>query len=99
MNTIELVGVTLPGIPAVIAWVAIAVTGIGIVLHAALIGWGIHVMASSNKSRAQSFEESRRENQRRHEAEAKRHEETMTALMTLIERTGDSPSTRPAGSD
>lgn len=106
MNTIGLIGVTLPGIPAVIAWVAIAVTGIGIVLHAALIGWGIHVMASSNKSRAQSFEESRRENQRRHEAdarrheaEAKRHEETMTALMTLIERTGDSPSTRPAGSD
>ena len=92
MNTIGLVGMTLPGIPAFIAWVIIAVTGFGIVLHAALIGWGIHIMAGSNKSRAQSFEESRRENERR-------HEETMTALMTLIERTGGSPSTRPAGSD
>lgn len=99
MNTIELVGIALPGTPAVIAWVAIAITGFGIALHAALIGWGIHVMASSNKSRDQSFEESRRENERRHEAEARRHEETMTALMTLIERTGGSPSTRPAGAD
>ncbi len=113
MNTIELVGIALPGTPAVIAWVAIAVTGFGIALHAALIGWGIHVMAGSNKGRAQSFEESRRENERRHqadlkryeaeakrhEAEAKRHEETMTALMTLIERTGGSSPTRPAGAD
>ena len=105
MNTVELVGMTLPGVPAFIAWVAIAVTGFGIVLHAALIGWGIHVMASSNRSRDRSLEEARRENERRHQADVRRHEddvrrheETMKALTTLIERTG-APPMRPAGSD
>ena len=105
MNTVELVGMTLPGVPAFIAWVAIAVTGFGIVLHAALIGWGIHVMASSNRSRDRSFEEARRENERRHQAnirrhedDVRRHEETMKALTTLIERTG-APPMRPAGGD
>ncbi len=112
MNTVELVGMTLPGVPAFIAWVAIAVTGFGIVLHAALIGWGIHVMASSNRSRDRSFEEARRENERRHQAEimrheadirrheddVRRHEETMKALTALIERTG-APPMRPAGGD
>ena len=96
MNAIGLVGMTLPGVPAFIAWVAIAVTGFGIVLHAALIGWGIHVMASSNRSRDRSFEEARRENERRHEDDVRRHEETMKALTTLIERTG-APPMRPAG--
>lgn len=98
MNAIGLVGMTLPGVPAFIAWVAIAVTGFGIVLHAALIGWGIHVMASSNRSRDRSLEEARRENERRHEADVRRHEETMKALTTLIERTGPPPM-RPAGGD
>ena len=98
MNAIELAGMALPGVPAFIAWVAIAVTGFGIVLHAALIGWGIHVMASSNRSRDRSLEEARRENERRHEDDVRRHEETMKALTTLIERTG-APPMRPAGSD
>ena len=92
MNTVGLAGMALPGVPAFIAWVAIAVTGFGIVLHAALIGWGIRVMASSNRSRARSFEEARRENERR-------HEETMKALTALIERTGGSSPMRPAGGD
>ena len=96
MNAIGLVGMTLPGVPAFIAWVAIAVTGFGIALHAALIGWGIHVMASSNRSRDRSLEEARRENERRHQADVRRHEETMKALTTLIERTG-APPMRPAG--
>ena len=105
MSAIGLVGVTLPSVPAFIAWVAITVTGFGIVLHAALIGWGIHVMASSNRSRDRSFEEARRENERRHQAnirrhedDVRRHEETMKALTTLIERTG-APPMRPAGGD
>lgn len=97
MNTVGLAGMALPGVPAFIAWVAIAVTGFGIVLHAALIGWGIRVMASSNRSRARSFEEARKENERRHQADIRRHEETMKALTALIERTGGSSPMRPAG--
>ena len=61
-------------------WIAL---GVGLA-QCALIGYGLYLMSKSNDERAEQTKVMREENQQR-------HEESMTALKVLIERTARPP--------
>ncbi len=93
-QTIELGADTLQALAAIANpgmlpgdWIAL---GVGLV-QCALIGYGLRLMSKSNDERAGQTRAMREENQAQHAENMARlkgqHEESMTALKVLIERT------------